>query len=157
MKNLFKIAGASALAAGMLFAQSVTNQTTPPANGTQAQHRHFRARMGQRMAKYLNLTPDQQANAKQVFAEARQESQPIRQQLRQTRQQMQAAVKAGDTAQINSLATAEGPLMAKLAAIRSTAFSKIYATLTPDQKAKADNMHAAFRKHFQQRQAQKAS
>ncbi|HLJ50619.1 MAG TPA: Spy/CpxP family protein refolding chaperone [Bryobacteraceae bacterium] len=157
MKNLFKIAGASVLAAGMLFAQSVTDQTAPPANGAQPQHRHVRARMGQRMAKYLNLTPDQQANAKQVYAQARQESQPVRQQLKQDRQQMRAAVKAGDTAQINSLATAEGPLLAKLAAIRSTAFSKIYSTLTPDQKAKADNMHAFFMQRFHQRQAQKAS
>ncbi|HLH00737.1 MAG TPA: Spy/CpxP family protein refolding chaperone [Bryobacteraceae bacterium] len=82
------------------------------------------------------LTESQKAQAKTVFQEARQSAQPIRQQLRETRKDMRQAVQTGNTAKIQQLSTTEGNEMGQLMAIRSSAFSKVYQTLSPEQKAK---------------------
>ena len=82
------------------------------------------------------MTPAQQAQAKSIFQEARQSGQPIRQQLKQTRQSLWAAVQANNTAQIQQLASTEGSEIGQLAAIRGTAMAKVYQILTPDQQQK---------------------
>jgi Spy/CpxP family protein refolding chaperone len=139
MKNkLTRLAGLALLTGGVMFAQSAATTPEQPA-------RH--ARMQQRMAAYLNLTPDQQAQARAIRAQAREAAAPIREQLKQSRQALQAAIKSGNDAQIDQITQAQAPLMAQAAAIRAHAFEKFYATLTPDQKAKADNMHQFFKSH----------
>jgi Spy/CpxP family protein refolding chaperone len=137
-KMLITVAGVGALAATMMFAQNV------------APRGH--ARFGQRMAQVLNLTPDQQATAKQVMMQAREQAAPLRQQLKQSREALANAVKSGNDAQIDQIAKDQAPLMAQVAAIRAHAFEKIYATLTPEQKTKADNMRQHFMTHRGQRQ-----
>ncbi|MBV9772236.1 MAG: hypothetical protein JOZ32_21870, partial [Bryobacterales bacterium] len=74
--------------------------------------------------------------AKSIFHSARESAQPIRQQLRQTRQSLRAAIQANNAAEIQQLASAEGSEVGQLTAIRSTAFAKVYQTLTPDQQQK---------------------
>ncbi len=91
----------------------------------------------------LNLTPAQQAQEKSIFQESRQSSQPLRQQLRQTRQSLWAAVKANNTAQIQQLAATQGSELGQLMAIRSTAMAKVYQTLTPDQQQKLQALREA--------------
>jgi protein CpxP len=118
----------AALGAVSLFAQ----QTPAPVRG----HGHGR-RMHQ-MTRQLNLTPDQQAQAKSIFQAAGQSSKPIRQQMRIDRAALQTAVKAGDTNQIQQLTASIGNEQGQLAASRATAFSKFYKTLTPDQQQKLD-------------------
>ena len=144
MKNtLFRLAGLGALAGGMIFAQS-----TPAAPAQPSQHQGFaarRARFAQRMADYLNLTPEQRSQAKQIMSAARQEAAPVRQELKQNHEALFNAIKAGNDAQIDQITKAQAPLMAKASAIRAHAFEKIYATLTPEQKTKADNMQQFFR------------
>ncbi|MGA2598754.1 MAG: Spy/CpxP family protein refolding chaperone [Bryobacteraceae bacterium] len=133
MKNkLTQLAGLALLTGGVIFAQSAATTPRQPA---------------QRMAAYLNLTPDQQAQAKAIRAQAREAAAPIREQLKQSRQALQAAIKSGNDAQIDQITQAQAPLMAQAAAIRAHAFEKFYATLTPDQKAKADSMHQFFKSH----------
>jgi protein CpxP len=97
-------------------------------------HRH--GRMGAFLSSYLNLTEAQQTQAKAIFQEARQTSQPIRQQLKQTRQSLHAAVQSNNTAQIQQLATTQGGEVGQLTAVRSTAMAKVYQILTPDQQQK---------------------
>jgi len=138
-KMLMTVAGVGALAATMMFAQNV------------APRRH--TGFGQRMAQVLNLTPDQQANAKQVMMQAHEQAAPLRQQLKQSREALANAVKSGNDAQIDQITKDQAPLMAQLAAIRAHAFEKIYATLTPDQKIKADNMRQHFMSHRGQHKA----
>ncbi len=146
MKNkLTRLAGLALLTGGVIFAQSAA--TTPEQPTQRPGPAARRARMQQRMAAYLNLTPDQQAQAKQIRAQARQAAAPIRAQLKQSRQALQAAIKSGNDAQIDQITQAQAPLIAQAAAIRAHAFEKIYATLTPDQKTKADNMHQFFMSH----------
>jgi Spy/CpxP family protein refolding chaperone len=72
-----------------------------------------------------------------------QSGQPIRQQLRQTRQSLRAAVQANDTAQIQQLAATEGSQVGQLAAIRGTAMAKVYQVLTPDQQQKMATLQQA--------------
>ena len=62
-----------------------------------------------------------------------------------------AAVKGNDVAQIHSLAAQQGNLRGQLLAMRSEAMAKFYATLTPEQKSKADQMHQRMRTRMRQR------
>jgi Spy/CpxP family protein refolding chaperone len=112
---------------------------TSPAGG----HRH--GRHGVFLAAYLNLTPAQQAQEKSIFQGARQSGEPVRQQLRQTRQSLRTAVQANDTAQIQQLAQTEGGELGQLAAIRSTAMAKVHQILTPEQQQKLAALQQARR------------
>ncbi len=108
-----------------LFAQA-------PQAATQAPGRH---RLG-RMANYLNLTAAQRAQAKIIFREAGQSAKPVRQQLRETRQSLQAAIKSGNSNQIQQLAATEGTEKGQLVAIRATALAKLFPILTAEQQQK---------------------
>ncbi len=129
----------TALSAVSLLAQA-------PQAPAQAQGRH---RMG-RMANYLNLTNAQRAQAKIIFREAGQSAKPVRQQLRETRQSLQAAIKSGNSNQILQLAATEGTEKGQLAAIRATAFAKLYPTLTAEQQQKLAEFQHSRKVHKQQ-------
>jgi Spy/CpxP family protein refolding chaperone len=151
MKNkLIRVAGLGALATGMICAQSGSQDPAQVAPQTQQQSgrraapAQRRAHFGKRLAAYLNLSADQQAQAKQIFASAKQDAAPLRQQMMQHRQALAAAVKAGNDAQIDQITKDAAPVHAQLAAIRAHTMQKIYATLTPEQKAKADHMRRFF-------------
>ena len=125
----------AALGAASLFAA----ETTPGAGP----HRH--GRTGAFLSSYLNLTPAQQAQEKSIFQSARQSAHPVRQQLRQTRQQFRAAVQSNNSAQIQQLAKAEGSEVGQLAAIRGSAMAKMYQILTPDQQQQLAKLRQAHR------------
>ena len=103
---------------------------------------HGHGRFGQFMSE-LNLTDAQKTQAKSVFQGARQSAEPVRQQLMETRKSLRAAIKANDTAQIQQLSATEGKEIGQLTAIRGSAFAKVYQTLTPEQKQKADALEQA--------------
>ena len=105
------------------------------------------------MAAALNLTDAQQTEMKSIFAEARQSSQPVRQQLRQTRQALDAAVKADDSAQIQQLSATQGAQMGQLAAIRATANAKMFKILTPEQQQKLSTLKASMHQRWHGRGA----
>ena len=110
-----------------------------PQPSAPAQGRHGRGRM----ANYLNLTAAQRGQAKTIFREASQSAKPVRQQLRETRQSLQAAIKSGNSDQIQQFAATEGTEKGQLAAIRATAFAKLYPILTAEQQQKL----AEFQRH----------
>jgi Spy/CpxP family protein refolding chaperone len=112
---------------------------TSPAGGP----RH--GRHGAFLTAYLNLTPAQQAQEKSIFQGARQSGQPVRQQLRQTRQSLRGAVQANNPAQIQQLAQTEGSELGQLMAIRSTAMAQVYQILTPEQQQKLNALQQARR------------
>jgi Spy/CpxP family protein refolding chaperone len=148
MKNTWlRFAAAAAIAGGMLLAaQEVGSQPAQPA----AQQHRPHAR-GARMARYLNLTPAQEAQAKAEFRAARQSAQPIRAQLKQVRLAMFQAVRANDTAKIGQLSAQEANLKGNMSALRREAFARVYSTLTPEQRAKADQIPAHLRQMRQRR------
>ena len=112
---------------------------TPPTT----RHSQRQGRSGALIAAALNLTDAQKSQMKSIFQEARQSSQPVRQQLKQTRQSMQAAVQAGDSNQIQQLSATEGTEMGQLAAIRASARAQMFKMLTPDQQQKLSTLQAA--------------
>ena len=132
MKNTWlRFAAAAAIAGGMLLAAQ------EPAV---QQHRP-----GARIAQYLNLTPAQEAQATAEFQTVRQSAQPIRAQLKQVRLAMFQAVRANDSAKIDQLSAQEANLKGQISALRQQAFARLYTTLTPEQKAKADQLPAHLR------------
>lgn len=90
-----------------------------------------------RLVKVLNLTPDQQTQAKSIFQAGKADTQPVAAQMKQARQALSDAVKNNvSDAQIDQLAAAVGPLSSQLAAIRTKTMAKFYAILTPEQKTR---------------------
>jgi Spy/CpxP family protein refolding chaperone len=120
----------AALGTASLFAQ------TPPTE----RHQHQRANA---MASQLNLTDAQKSQMQSIFQEARQSAQPVRQQLKQTRESLNAAVKAGNSDQIQQLAATEGTEIGQMAAIRASAHAKMFKMLTPEQQQKFSALQAA--------------
>ena len=131
-RRLTIIAAMAALGAAMILAQ--TTATTQKGAG---KGNGVRALLRKRLVTALNLTADQQQHAKTIMQGARQTAQPLAQQLKQDRQALAAAIQAGDSAKIQQLSTDMGSLRGQVLAIRSGAISKVYATLTPEQKATA--------------------
>jgi Spy/CpxP family protein refolding chaperone len=143
MKRTFvKLAAVAALATGFVFAQTPSPSPSPnPQTGSHQLVRRHRARFAQA----LNLTDAQKAQAKTIFQQARETAKPIREQLKQNRQALAAVVKAGgNEAELQKLATVQGKLRSQMVVIRSEAAAKFYASLTPEQKAKADQMQQRF-------------
>lgn len=97
------------------------------------------------MATALNLTPDQQTQTKAIFRESRQSAMPVRQQLRQTSKDLQAAIQSGNTNQIQQLAATKGSEIGQLTAIRAAAASKMFKILSPDQQQKFLSMRQEMR------------
>ena len=141
-----KVAAVAALAGGMAFAQTQTENPQPaPAQTHQGRHAAVRGRL-QHLAQVLNLTDSQKQEARTIFQQARQSARPVRQELRQNRQALAAAAKADKSnADIEKLAGNQGRLLGQLVAIRTEASAKFYQMLTPEQRAKADQMHQQFR------------
>jgi Spy/CpxP family protein refolding chaperone len=132
------ISAAAVLGAGALLA-------AVPQTGNAMHHRGERR---EHMAAYLGLTDAQKAQAKTIWQNARENSKPLRQELRQERQNVMAAAKSGKSEQeIQRLAKVEGPQLAQLSAIRASAFEKFYAMLTPAQQQKLNAFQQAHHQH----------
>ena len=100
------------------------------------------APMVARLTKQLNLTPDQQNQARSIFADARKQAQGLAPKLRGERQAMSAAIKSDNEPQIDQIARQDAQLNSQARAIHAKAMAKFYSTLTPDQKAKFDSMRS---------------
>jgi Spy/CpxP family protein refolding chaperone len=137
-----KMTGAAILAAGMTFAYAETPSEPQhhAVNRQEGAQRRF-----DRMSAYLNLTDAQKTQAQGIMKEAREFAKQFAPQLKQNRQALAEAVKTGKTADIERLSNERGRLMGKMTAIHTEAFAKIYQTLTPEQRAKADQMQEHFR------------
>jgi len=103
------------------------------------------------LAAVLDLTDAQKAKAEAIFADARQQGKPVMDQLRSGREAMAAAVKANDTAKIKQLADSQAALLSQLIAIQNQAMAQFYATLTPEQKAKADKIQSRIKERIGER------
>jgi Spy/CpxP family protein refolding chaperone len=125
-------------ASGLLAAGLVAAQSTPanPSTGSQ-----WKQHGPGQMFSQLQLTDAQKTQAQQIFQASHANAQTLETQLQGIHQQLASAVKSGaPDAQIDQLSSQAGTVMGQLMAIRTKAFAKFYAILTPDQKAKADAM-----------------
>jgi Spy/CpxP family protein refolding chaperone len=91
-----------------------------------------------REAAQLGLTAEQQNLAHTARSEASVQSKGLRDQVKTLRQELNAAIKAGDTGKIDSLSPNIAQLEGQLMAIDAKMQAKIYGSLTADQKAKVD-------------------
>jgi Spy/CpxP family protein refolding chaperone len=133
--------------AGALMAQ----KTLPPQNTNndqatvQSAHRAAVNRsdwMVQRLTKRLDLTQDQQDRVKAIFADSKTQAKALNPQLREERMELKAAVKSDSPSQIDHITQQNATLNSQAEAIHVKAMAKVYALLTPAQKAKFDHMDA---------------
>ena len=152
---MINLALAGALATGLALAQTTTTpaQPAPSTPAKAAKARPGRAAIRHRMMKALALTPAQKTQAKQIFQQTKTANQPVRQQLQQNRQAMADAVKANDVSKIHMLAQTQANLQSQLTASRAEGMAKFYQTLTPEQKAKADQMQQNLKKRIAAKRA----
>jgi Spy/CpxP family protein refolding chaperone len=102
-----------------------------------AQVPHFRHRAGTHalIARYLDLTDIQKTDAKATFDAARESARPLRD-----------TIKAGSSDQeLQALADQQGIMIGQVAGIYAKAFAKFYASLNPEQKEKAEELHGHFK------------
>jgi len=140
--NWLRFLAVPAIAGGMLLA-AVPEVSTQP--NPAAQQR------GDRIARFLNLNEAQKAEFASQMQATHASARPIHRELRQVRQQLFQATRANDTAAIRRLSAKQGALEGRLSAMRHDAFAKIYTQLTPEQRAKADQLPAHMREMRQPR------
>ena len=141
MKSILTAIGVAGMAAGMAFAQAPQGAADGQAHRTEGRHA-MRRKM---MMGYLGLTDQQQTQAKAIFSSAHDSAQPLRQQLKQVRADLRAAIEAGQP--VNDLAASEGKLRGQLAAIRANAAEQFRGLLTPAQLQKLQDLHAGGRRN----------
>lgn len=123
----------SLLAAGLVSAQTAQTQTaTPRMHGRGNPDEMFE----QHLTRSLSLNASQQSTVHTLLAENREQAKPLRQQLQTLHTQMVTAVKNGDESTIESVTIQMSTLRQQDDALHAKAMSKIYATLTPEQKTK---------------------
>jgi periplasmic protein CpxP/Spy len=144
--NLYRTLGAAIVAVGLT--TSAVAAQTPQDNTEQHPHAAHGKRMGARrggamfghMAGQLNLTDTQKQYARQLMQDARTQAQPLREQLKQNRQELEAAIKSNNTGAIAQLTERQADLRGQVAAIHAKQMAAFYAQLTPEQKAKAEEL-----------------
>jgi Spy/CpxP family protein refolding chaperone len=143
-ERIVHFAAVTALAAGMAVAQTA-------ASGTQRVPFRHPVFGDQQMMQALNLTAAQRQQTDTIFSDARQKAQPIRQEIRQNREALHAAVKANNTSEIERLSAHQGELQGAALTVRSEAMAKFYAILTPEQRTKWDQIHQRMRQRMEER------
>ena len=153
-RYLFQFAAVTALSAGIGLAQAPATNTQPAPQKAPFRHPMFGH---EQMMQALNLTATQKQQSKTIFDDARQKAEPIRQEMRQNREALHAAVKANNAPQIERLSSHQGELQGKVLAIRSQAMAKFYAILTPKQRTKADEMRSRMMQRMKERMHERES
>jgi Spy/CpxP family protein refolding chaperone len=123
---------------------------------------HERGMFGQRMAQQLGLTDAQQQQIKSILQAEKPKMQPLMQELKQERQQMNSLTDSGnfDEAAVRAAASKQAQTETDLAVERARVKSQIFAVLTPDQRTKAQEMEKSFagrRGHWGQRKGANTS
>ena len=106
---------------------------------------------GAMVAEFLGLTEAQQADIKKIRTAARDQSQPVRKQLRDNRKALGEAVKAGETAKIETLATEHGKLRGQLVAIGAKTRVDVKNVLTPEQQQKWNSFQEKRKTRWEER------
>ena len=99
----------------------------------------------------LGLNASQQQQARSAIQQAKQQATPIEQQLKETNSQMESAIHSGNTAEIQQLSRTQGREIGRLLQARDMAVARVYQTLTPQQKTRANALHDLLMTRFQQR------
>jgi Spy/CpxP family protein refolding chaperone len=119
--------------------QSQRPQATTPAHSRPRQQAGERqGGMVQRLTARLNLTSAQQSRVRAILKDSREQTKALAPQFRQERMALDNAIKSDSLTRIDQITEANVSVNAEMAANHLKAIAKIYAILTPDQKAKFD-------------------
>jgi Spy/CpxP family protein refolding chaperone len=103
------------------------------------------------MTKELNLTDAQQTQIKGILAAEKSKTQPLMKQLRDNRIAASNNFTGNfDEAQVRAQANQQAQIMSDLMVERARAKSQIYAVLTPEQQAKAQQLMQQRQQRWQQ-------
>ena len=143
---LVLVIGATILAAGRSDVVRAHFQKSQHAMGS---GETFGPDMIDHIARELNLTDAQKSQMKTIFESAHASFAPLHQKMEDTDKQLEAATANGqfDEAQVRTLATQKGQLMADAIVEHERMKSKLFAILTPDQRVKAEALHKKFSHH----------
>lgn len=107
---------------------------------------HFRGFFIQRMAAQLGLSEEQQTQIRQILEEERTTTEPLRQQLKATHDQLRALGTDGvfNEVQVRVLAQQQAQTMTELIVAKERTKARIAAVLTPEQRERAKQMLERF-------------
>lgn len=99
----------------------------------------------------LDLTSDQQAKVKEIFDTNKGTVGPLREQLKANHDKLAALDGSFDEGQVNAIAKQQGELISQMIVARQKVRSQIFAILTDDQKAKAEQLRQSMKQRIQDR------
>ena len=119
----------------------------------------FGGRMGfggrgfERLAEKLNLTDEQKTQVKTILEESKTRVKPLREGLRENRQQAETLGNDGtfNEEQVNQLAARQAETMKQLFVEMEKTKAQIFAVLTPEQRVEAAKLKDAFKERFKGR------
>lgn len=94
------------------------------------------------MTTILSLNSGQQTQVTKIYTDAQLASKSVNTNMRTARTSLNAAIKKNDIGAIELLSAQIGNYEAQMTSINSKAEAAFYATLTPEQQAKSDTLHA---------------
>jgi len=103
------------------------------------------------MLKRLDLTSDQQDKVKDIFEANKGTVQPIFAELKTNHEKLASLGGNFDEGQVTAIAKEQGELMSQLIVARQKVKSQIFAILTDEQKAKAEQLRTEMKQRFQNR------
>jgi Spy/CpxP family protein refolding chaperone len=105
--------------------------------------------------RYLDLTSDQQAQAKAIWAKEKPSVEPLKQQMHQNHAAMRALENAGpfDEVKTRSLATQNAQTMIEMQVAHARIKSELLQVLTPEQKTKLAEFEAKHEARMQKHMA----
>jgi len=115
-------------------------------SGQQQKHKghkgHRKGDFFKKMARELNLSEQQQAEARSIFEQARAEHKPLAEAMGGERRKLESLVHSGnaDEAAIRAQASKVASLQSDLAVLRGQQAKRFVALLTPDQAAKLKDL-----------------
>lgn len=113
----------------------------------------------ERLTKKLDLSDAQKAQVKQIKEAGKAKVQPLRENMKSIRQQLNAATADGNfnEAQVQTLATQQANIMAQLTVEKERTKSQIYAVLTPEQQTQAKALKEQMKERRQDRKQKRGS
>ena len=143
-KRILAIAGIAVLMVGAtVFALGHGFQGRGAGNGDRGHRRGPGPEMVDHMAKALGLNAEQTTQIKAIFEEVRAGEEARHAKIDELHKQMEAATANGqfDEAKVREIANQQAQLMSDQMVEHMRMKSKAYSILTPEQRAKADEMH----------------
>jgi Spy/CpxP family protein refolding chaperone len=130
----------SLIVSGLMFAQTTpTSPTQGQRTGRRGNPDQAEQRFEQHLAHRLSLSAGQVNTVHTARAESRVQSQGMNQKMRTLHTSLNAAIKAGNESQIDSITQEISTVHQQQTAINAKATAKIYSALTAEQKTQVGN------------------